>query len=592
MPFVLDSLFLELGIDTSKFSAQQKKALERLAEFEAKSKKSAKGASEAVKTVGAAFRDIANDSRIGTGAHRLDTLALKLRNLGASARVAGGAGAPLGAMATGLGALLSPAALGIAAIGLLGKATWDFNEKMTATNATIYRQALLSKMSAKNMWAWGEASRTVGGNPAAVMSGISGLQTAIMGGMIGAGMPTSQLIGLSRLGVKWDAKNGVDINSLFERVHAMGQTQGWARTWALVSSYGLMNQDEFNLAMTKGGGGAALAYAKQAAPQNFNDIMKRSLESQSLLGKMDIQKAALAERAYGGVQKPMQTLIGLLTSLLATTSTLLSWTIKIAGWVGGIAERFGIKPIGAAAAAIEKWAMGKSPSALLGGVPVSGSLPSDFNSRQGMAMQVLMARGLSRNDAAAVVGNLSQESSLNPLITNDNGAHIGLGQWDKKRQAVFAKVFGYRMGDKKVPERQQFLDEVLFSRMELATSHKSAMHQMSAAANLLGKTKAFQDYDEMPGASDTSFGRRLLYAQEAYENGFAYAQAMAAYSRRHGTINRNVTHHTKIGDVHVHTPSTDPAAHAAAVRKGISGQPLLDPTAQNTVALASRGMAG
>jgi hypothetical protein len=592
VPNIIDSLFLELGIDTSKFSADQKRALTKIAEFESQSKKAAKGARNAIKTVGEAFRDIADDSRVGVGAHRLDNLALKLRNLGKSAQVAGGVGTPLGAMVGGLGALLSPAALGVAAIGLLGKATWDLNEKMTATNATIYRNARLANISGKAMWAWGEAARTVGGNPAAVQSGIAGLQTSILGGMIGAGMPTSQLIGLARLGVKWNARTGVDIKSLFERVHDMGKAQGWARTWALVSSYGLMNQDEFNLAMTKGGGAAAVAYARRAAPQNFNDILRRSLESQSLLGKMDIQKAALAERAYGGIQKPMQTLVGLITNLLAVTNTLLGWTIKIAGWVGGIAERFGIKPIAEAAGAIEKWLLGKSPSALEGGVPVSGKLPTDFNTRQAMAMQVLMARGLSRNDAAAVVGNLSQESSLRPTVTNDNGAHMGLGQWDKTRQAVFAKVFGYRMGSDKVPERKQFLDEVLFARMELATSHRAAMAKMAAAADLLSKTRAFQDFDEMPGANDTSFGRRLLYAEQAYENGYAYAQAMAAYNRRHGVINRNVTNHTKIGDVHVHTPTTDPVSHAAAVRKGISSQPLLDPTAQNTVALASRGMAG
>ena len=584
---IIDSLFLELGIDTSKFSADQKRALDKIAEFEKQSKRAAKGATSAVKTVGQAFRDITNDSRIGGSAQRLDSFALKLRNLGQSAEVAGGVGTPLGALASGLGALLNPATLAIAAMGLVGKAAWDFNEKMTATNATIYRQSMLAGMNAKSMWAWGEAARTVGGSPTAVQSGIAGLQTAIMGGMIGAGMPTQQLVGLARLGVKWNARTGVDIKSLFERVHEMGKTQGWARTWALVSSSGLMNESEFNLAMSKRGGFAAYEYAKTHAPPEFSAVLKKSLESQTLLGRKDIMEAAFAERAYGGMQSPMQTLIGLVTNLLAAVTTMLGWTIKGADWLAKIAAHFGIKPVAAAAGAVEKWLLGKAPSAMLGGMQVAGALPAGFNARQSMAMRLLMARGFSQAAAAAMVGNFSQESSMNPLATSDNGAHIGLGQWDKARQAAFAKIFKYHMGDTKVPERQQFLDEVLFSAMELHTSQRVAMQKMSAAASLLEKTRAFEQSYERPGASDHSFGRRFLYAQEAYENGTAYARA---YNMRHGVINRNVTTHTRIGDVHVHTPSTDPKVHAATVRKELAATPLLAPDAQNTVTLASRGM--
>ena len=117
MPTIIDSLFLELGIDTSKFSADQKRALTKISEFETKAKSSAKKSTQAVKTVGEAFKDIASTTAVGRSAAGLDSFATKLKALGMAGQasesaVAGG----VGGMAVGLGALLSPAALSVAAL--------------------------------------------------------------------------------------------------------------------------------------------------------------------------------------------------------------------------------------------------------------------------------------------------------------------------------------------------------------------------------------------------------------------------------------------------------------------------------------------
>jgi len=338
MPNIIDSLFLELGIDTSRFSADQKKALAKIAEFEKRSKKSGKGAAQAVKSVGDAFRDIASDTRIGTGAHRLDTLATKLRFLGQSAQVSGGVGTPFGKMAEGLGALLSPATLGIAALGLLGVGVWDLNKKMTATNATISRQAMLSGMNAKNLWAWGEAAKTVGANPQDISGGIVGLQTAVMGMGIGAGNATAQLVALLRLGhVGWNFKTGVNIPELFGRVHQLAAKNGYRNLGALRALTGpLMNDAMWNVATNPTYNPDKLQGNILGKEHGFGTILKRSLESQTLLGKMDIQKAVLAETAYGGMQKPMQTIVGLMTNLLAAVTSMLGWTVKAAGWIEDI----------------------------------------------------------------------------------------------------------------------------------------------------------------------------------------------------------------------------------------------------------------
>lgn len=45
---IIDSLFLELGIDTAKFSADQAKALGRIQEFETRAKRAGKGGADAM----------------------------------------------------------------------------------------------------------------------------------------------------------------------------------------------------------------------------------------------------------------------------------------------------------------------------------------------------------------------------------------------------------------------------------------------------------------------------------------------------------------------------------------------------------------
>lgn len=613
MPTIIDSLFLQLGIDTSKFSADQKKALAKIQQFESQTKKSADKAAQRVKTVGQAFRDIADDSAIGNTSKRLDTMAVKLRTLGQAGRVSGGVSGGLGMMAEGLGALLSPATLAVAAIGLLGKAAWDFNEKMTATNATIYRQSQLSGINASKLWAWGQAAKAVGGTATDIPNFMVGLSTQLAGGFTGFGNPGQMLAGMALMGIPYRPGQNVNPASLIEgyRNYAKargGGTFGWDAARAMAMQTGLYDPSLFKFAMPGGGGLKAYEYAKHAAPKSFTDTIKKSLMSQRLLGYKDIQEAVLAERTYGGIQNPMQALVGLMTNLLAAVNTMLGWTIKIADWVGAIAEHFGVKPLGELAGHVEKWLLGKSPSAIIGGVKVAGNLPGDFVDRQILAMRVLMGRGMSQKAAAAMVGNASQESGLNPFATNEG--HAGLFQLDKARQAAFAKLFHYNIGAKNVPARQQFLDQLLFSVLEFKTTQKEAARKMAAAHGLAAKTRAFEKYDERPG--DHSYGRRLLYAQEAEESARGLSphtrlaremhaaanmhlnmlHAIEAAKARQRAIQHVTTHHTKIDAVNVATQATDADGMARGARKALSTHPLIGPAAQHQVVLSTHGMAG
>jgi hypothetical protein len=562
MPGPIDSLFLELGIDTSKFSKDQQRAIAKIQQFEAEVKRSAGKARGGVQTVGEAFRDLAKDSRVGASAAGIENLATKFKNLGISMKVSGGVGAPLGSMALGLGRLLSPAALGAAAIGLVGAEVWDFNKKMTDANATIYRNAQLSNMSAKNLWAWGEAAKTVGGTPQELQAGIAGLQTVIAGQMIGVGSAMPQLTGLARLstyGARWNQRTGVDIESLFGATYKMGQQQGWARTKALVSGYGLMNDTEFNLAMRGPAGFADYRKAQKAAPRSLETILEESVKAQAALGERQIAADAIAEKAYGALQKPMEDVVGWLTKIYDVLNTSLGFISKLV--------KFIVPPVKEMAKDVLN-ATG-IPGALKG---VTGAWKATSGAVSGM--KKLMGLGVSPVQAAAMIGSQMQESSMDPRAGIGTG-HVGLEQWDKTRQAAFFKKFGYRMGSK--GGEAEFTDQEKFAVDELLNTHRAAAAAMNKSKSLLGKTLAFMQLDEAPG--DDSFAKRLAYAMAA----------LAAVTARTAAVQNNSTSDTKIGDVHIHTPATDPKGHADAFRKAVTS-PLADPVAQGTMSLATRGM--
>ncbi len=619
MPTIIDSLFLELGIDTSKFSADEKKALERIRQFESRTKRAGDQAATHVKRVGEAFRDIADDTSIGAAARRLDTLGGKLRGLGQSARVSGGVSSGLGMMAEGLGTLLSPAALGVAALGLLGKATWDFNEKMTAANATIFRQSQLAGMNAKNLWSWGEAAKTVGGSATGTESGIAGLQTAIAGMSIGAGNATSQIVGLARLsqyGAQWNMRTGVDIPSLFKAVHAMGKQQGWAKTWALVSNYGLMNESEFNLAMSKKGGLAAYEYAKRAAPASFDSMVRKSLESQALLGKKDIQVAALAESAYKGVQSPMQRLVGLVTDLVGYANAMLGYTIKIADWIGGI-WNFIAHPGRAIETPVGKDVQRHLRAALT----AAGAKPKDAASVAATATPAI-ARAL--GDAPGLIGR---------AVTSPAGAIGVIPQAVTDFARIFSTPRGLRNNN---PGNLKFAGQpgaigkdaqgfaifgtpaegVAAMRRQLGLYRSRGLDTISSILSTWAPASAGNDTAAYIAAvsqamhvgaqkrlnlSDPAVMSRLMRAMIYDENGqdpfgAGAMRGLAAVARaanvRHIVHNSTVTHHTRIDAVNVSTQATDAAGMAAGARSALSRHPLLGPVAQNTVTLATRGAVG
>jgi Phage tail lysozyme len=597
MPTIVDSLFLELGVDTSKFSKDQRAALDKIAQFESQTKRAAGNARGGIQTVGSAFRDLANDSRLGTTSASVENLAKRISALGVSMKSsgAGGMAEGLGGMAMGLGAMLSPVTLGIVTMAMLTKEAFSFNRSMTEINTTLARNAELSGTSATNLWAMGQAAKTVGGNAESVEASIAGLQTSLAGMSIGVGSAVPQLIGMARLrkfGAQYNPGGfgqGVDEESLFKAARAMYQSYGGAarpgarvKTMAFLTQYGLMGEDQANLAMSDTGWqDYKNAQAKAEGMKTgggFEAVVRNSIKSQRGIGESDIAGSIAAEEAYGGIQQPMQTMVGLLTDIRMFISAILNGLSSVFNWAS--------KPKQAYDDTVEGASRIVDDMADAGHAIMSRMLPNAMRSGMSRAMQTLMGAGVSKDDAAAMVGNMAQESSMNLFARN--GSHVGLGQWNKARQADFEKRYHYQMGASDVPKSQQERDQTLFFLDELRTTQQKASSAMAKAHDLMGKTKAIMDLDEAPGdhSLDKRISNAVLASRAADVAGMVTAGAMSRSPAQH-----TVTSETSIGDVHLHTNATDPASHAAAFRDGISKQPLVDPSALVALSLSTRGMA-
>lgn len=131
MATVIDSLFIELGLDTTKFDAAQKKSIEQLRKFDTQSQKAQKNTQAETKKTSEGFNEATR-------------------------------------------ALVS---FGTAFVGISG--ITGFISNITNTNAALGRTSELFGMSAKEVSVWGQMMKSVGGNAADFESSIQGIQSAV-----------------------------------------------------------------------------------------------------------------------------------------------------------------------------------------------------------------------------------------------------------------------------------------------------------------------------------------------------------------------------------------------------------------------------
>jgi hypothetical protein len=150
--------------------------------------------------------------------------------------------------------------------------------------------------------------------------------------------------------------------------------------------------------------------------------------------------------------------------------------------------------------------------------------------REKQAMDYFISEGWTREQSAAIVGNLMRESGFNHQLSGDynkkTGAYDakGIGQWHKPRQDQFAAVFGHSIDTATYEENLQFVNYELKKG-----AYKQVGDKLAKEATLAGATHLLRKDYESPadkdGQEDTIRGG---YAQEAYNRSLQRADVRMA----------------------------------------------------------------
>ena len=128
--------------------------------------------------------------------------------------------------------------------------------------------------------------------------------------------------------------------------------------------------------------------------------------------------------------------------------------------------------------------------------PSAGATTSDKDAKgetgnSQKAMEFLMARGWTKEQAAGIVGNLQVESALKTTAFNPKEDAIGVAQWRGPRQQKFKEIFGKDVKDATFEEQLAFVD------WELRNSHKKAGDLLQGAKTAEDAALIIDEYYEI-----------------------------------------------------------------------------------------------
>jgi len=284
MATVIDSLLIELGLDASKYTVGQKKAIDDLRKFDDLNAKSNKASTK--------------------GAKEFDLNLGKVRN--------------------------SLIAIGSAIVGVSGFK--EFANQMIFGNAALGRTSAMLGMNARDLDAWGKAAEAFGGDSKGVQASLQNLEGGLAKYALGQG-GEEVVNGLARLGVQaHDGKvNLIELGTALKRIK---DTMGAQTALTLGSSIGL---DQGTLQMLLEGGGAL-----QVLHDKFYDLS--GVTDQNIKDAQELTKQWAEMRQSGSAlaQTLMTALSPAMKSVMDTATEALQPEF-MGGWMATIMARFGSK---------------------------------------------------------------------------------------------------------------------------------------------------------------------------------------------------------------------------------------------------------
>jgi hypothetical protein len=444
MATVIDSLFIELGLDTTKFDAAQKKSIEQLRKFDTQSQKAQKNTQAETKKTTEGFNEATR-------------------------------------------ALVS---FGTAFVGISG--ITGFISNITNTNAALGRTSELFGMSAKEVSVWGQMMKSVGGNAADFESSIQGIQSAVASWNLG--IPSEAFSSaLSQLNA-FDAidliTGEVNLRKLANTFKAFIAANGPAGEQMALKLANQLNISKNLFMVIKDGAEKVdeLSNKYSEINQITPDSVKNAQKLQEQLGEVSASlvgvEVAIMDKLYPALMKlapEVQNGItefvkwneesdGLGTEIIATSAAFITLSAAIqslnALGVPVIFRFLAAHPLitGALAAFYSKGLNQGEDKDLLEAQKAAGltkGLPGEASTK---LMNYFKSQGLDEEHAAALVGNAMQESSLDPnslsKFTNPKTGKVsegyGLFQWGTERQKDFQNKYGKSIKGSSLEEQAAF----------------------------------------------------------------------------------------------------------------------------------------
>lgn len=178
------------------------------------------------------------------------------------------------------------------------------------------------------------------------------------------------------------------------------------------------------------------------------------------------------------------------------------------------------------------------------------------------AVRYFESKGYTRDAAVGLAANLQAQSNLDPRAVGADGASIGIGLWNPRRQADFKRVYGMDMRESTV---EQQLDFVAWELQN--TRRRAGVHLAAATTPTQASVAVYRHFglnkSEGPGSSEE---RKLAAAAGAIhgtlffddqDRGAAAAATTAAAAQASAAgISSSTTTTNNTSETHIHGPIT------------------------------------
>lgn len=130
---------------------------------------------------------------------------------------------------------------------------------------------------------------------------------------------------------------------------------------------------------------------------------------------------------------------------------------------------------------------------------------SSIKNKENYAMQFFIKKGLSKQAASGIVGNLVAESNLNTTIQGDKGTSIGIAQWHDTKAGVGRKTNLFNFAKKRGLNWKNLDTQLQFLWNELKSDPKYGLSKLQKAKTAKEASFLFGYYFErFKGYEDSS----------------------------------------------------------------------------------------